>query len=443
MAENLLNEDFIDELFKLCLTNKQFLLMALQHLKLNYLPDDVYKELWKNIKAEWSLNKSLTSIGKLQLLTRNKTGCNRVLSKIKEVVIPDLSSTTHGFELFLKQNRFVEIYNSLGDLYNEDQKKKAFDYFVKEAEEFSNFTLGAVKFEKVFEGFMKRQILKKTQEKYRKIPFGIDELDDKTNGGAEQGEFFLFLGDSNVGKSILAVHTGIAAARRGYKIAHFQLEGLRRQVEDRYDAAWSGIQYKDIKTGDIEVEKLKKAKKVIENIGKGEIYVEAFERFGEATLIDVRNSLIEMNKSYGHIDRIVIDYLDLLDPGNGHWYKPSEEHHKLNKVAQGCKEIAMEFQADLISFSQISSVSPEQLNDPEFVLTRYNTAECKGKLRSTDGLITMNQTKDERKNKVMRLFADKIRDGDRDFLIYLCTNFPKLRFYDRKKTIENFIDKEV
>ena len=50
--------------------------------------------------------------------------------------------------------------------------------------------------------------------------------------------------------------------------------------------------------------------------------------------------------------------------------------------------------------------------------------------------ITINQTRDEMKEEVMRLYTDKLRDYKNGDPIHIANNFSCARFYDRKRTLE-------
>ena len=142
-----------------------------------------------------------------------------------------------------------------------------------------------------------------------------------------------------------------------------------------------------------------------------------------------------MEKKYGKIDVIIIDYLELLEVGDGINYTPHDERFRQAKLAKGMKMLAMEFNAVVHTATQSSSVPDELKQDPEFVITRAQLSEDKGKIRPFDIFITINQTREEAKNEIMRLHTDKLRDYRNGEPIYICNNFSRSRFYDRKRTL--------
>jgi len=97
--------------------------------------------------------------------------------------------------------------------------------------------------------------------------------------------------------------------------------------------------------------------------------------------------------------------------------------------------LAMEFNVVVHTATQSSNIPEEQKNDPEFVITRSQLNEDKGKVRPFDILITINQTRDERREEVMRLHTEKLRDYKNGEPIRIANNFDHARFYDRRRTL--------
>lgn len=441
-----LDDSFLAELLRACINKKGVLLVVKEHLKISFLPEKSgFREVWKEILKYENLEKKQPSLGILKQKLLDNELALEALAEIRDIVMPDYEGLVKAFENFIKQHRFVDIYESVGDLYNQGKREEAFVKYSKESNELVGFTLSNALHESIFKDFNKRHIKRQDSSEVidKKTPYGIDVLDYYTDGGHSKGETTLWLGDSGVGKSQLLIHNGIAAARRGRRVAHFQAEGLRQQVLDRYDAAWSGQLYKDVKLGHIDSKLLFALQKIIKKV-RGEIFVETRERFGSWTMVDIRQSLIGMFKAYGDIDLVIIDYLDLIDPGNGIVYRANEERFRQQAVARMMKDLAVEFNVSLITATQASAVPPESYNDADFLLSRWNLAEDKGKLRPFDNFLTLNQTRDEKRNKIIRIFADKLREHDSGFDAFvIAQSLNRSRFYDRNRTIEEFIDDDM
>lgn len=446
--DNMLATNFVVELIAAALERRTVFEIVKQYLKFSYLQEEAEKKLWQWVTKRYDLTGKVPTIGQIQ---QQFVDDERVLEKLEE--IGDVEIDENGgyeliidsFEKFIKKMKFLEVNDKIADTYNRGDKEGAWELFVKSAEDFSKFSIQDAKFETVFGDFAERQAKRKSEDwNFRyKIPTGIDELDYRLggeSGGPETGECVLWLGDSGAGKSQCLTSVGIAAARQGFRVAHFQLEGTKEQCLNRYDAAWTGTLYQDVKLGNITAKKMEVTKRIIKKLQKTDIIVSSEETFNAKTLVDIRRELKEMEKKYGKIDVIIIDYLELLELGDGHRYTPSEERFRQAKLAKGMKMLAMEFNAVVHTATQSSNIPEEQKNDPEFVITRAQLSEDKGKIRPFDIFVTINQTRDEAKEEIMRLHTDKLRDYKNGEPIHIANNFSYARFYDRKRTIELNMD---
>lgn len=439
-----LASNFVVELLAAALEKRTVFDIVRQYLKFSYLQVESEKKLWQWVTKRYDRTGKIPTIGQIQQQFQDD---ENVLEKLEEIADVEIDEENGGhemivdtFEKFIKKMKFLEANDKIADLYNQGKKEQSWDMFVKYAEDFSKFSIQSAKFETVFGDFAERQAKRKSDEwQFRyKIPTGIDEIDYRLggdNGGPETGECVLWLGDSGAGKSQVLVSVGISAARQGFRVAHFQLEGTKEQCLNRYDAAWTGTLYQDVKLGNITSKKMEVTRRIIKKLRKSDIIVSSEETFNAKTLPDIRREVKEMEKTYGKIDVIIIDYLELLEVGDGHNYTPHEERFRQAKLAKGMKMLAMEFNAVVHTATQSSNIPEEQKNDPEFVITRAQLSEDKGKLRPVDIFITINQTRDESKEEIMRLHTDKLRDYKNGDPIHICNNFAYARFYDRKRTL--------
>ena len=80
----------------------------------------------------------------------------------------------------------------------------------------------------------------------------------------------------------------------------------------------------------------------------------------------------------------MIDYLELLEVGDGHNYTPHEERFRQAKLSKGMKMLAMEFNAVVHTATQSSNIPEEMKNDPNLftITTRAQVNEDKGKTKT-------------------------------------------------------------
>jgi hypothetical protein len=442
-----LTEDFILELFNTAFKKDDVFELILEHLKFSYLSHEYEKKFWKQCVTDYTLNKKIPSIGVLQSEFRKENEVRNFIADIKKSETKDIADLIEKFQTYIKESKFVEVYESAAEYYNRNEFNSAFKIFSEGSDYISNFSIKDKTFSKVFEGFEERQIKRRSQERKSKIPFFIDKIDEFTKGGAEAGEIVLAMAESGIGKTQWLYHWAISAARYGKKVLLIQIEGTERQAQDRLDSAWTGILYHDIKLGNFgkskdDEEKERKLKNILKKI-PGEIYIEASEKYGSINDLDLRNLIKDAKKLYGDIDLVLVDYLELMSVVGEDKYGPAFERHRQQKIGRAMKEIAMEEMLVLGTVTQASNLTSELKKNPNFVMTREYLSEDKGKIRPFDFFFTFNQTYDEMKYRdetgilrpIIRIYIDKARDYWSGQTITIVTSFKNSRFYDRKNTI--------
>ncbi len=434
-----LNEQFLHELFTLCIRKRAVFDLCDKNLKYTYLPHERYKRIWKSIKHHYQILNTTPTIGSIAQ-SINSEESSDVLQSMRALVALNTQNIISLFEEFIKRSMFVEAYDELGDLYKQDRQEDAYERLTKYGETIVNFTTKSNYYEKVFEGASSRFSKRRTSgsnNQYDIIPFGIPPL-DKYCGGMDVGDTALFLAGSGVGKTKLLRHIGVTAARRGKRVLHIQAEGSKQKCLDGYDATWSGIRARNLFDEQSYVgDKLTKLSKIATDITAqgGEIIVEAFEQFDTASIRDIRNIAHDIRKD-GALDLILIDYFELFDPGDGKRYRVSDERWRRDAVGKAMKNLAIEIGSRVATATQATDVNPSLANDPEFVLTRHHLSEFKAALKPFSFLISLNQTIDEYHDSIMRLYVDKMRDARAKQVVTICQNYDYDRFYDHKRTMQ-------
>ena len=442
MANDRLSDNFIIELFAYALSRKSTFEVIKQYLKFSYLQDEAQKKFWQWVSRQYDRTGRIPTMGQIQQEFIKNDKVLDVLADVSDIEVDEKKeghqSILSTFQEYLKQMKFLESNDRLVETYNRGDKEQAYKLFVKLADEMDKFSILDANFESVFGNFEKRQYERKSADYNQtfKVATMIDELDEILMGGPESTEYLLWLGASGAGKSQLLTHLGITAARQGYRVAHFQLEGTKKQCLDRYDAAWTGTLYHDMKVGDVTEKKMKALKKIVEKMKRNDIYVSACEEWGGKTIGDIRRELKDLQKKYGKIDVIIIDYLELLEVGDGRVYGVSDERHRQQQLSKAMKTLAMEFNAVVHTATQANTPDKETTDDPQFVFSRYNINEAKGQVRPADGFFTLNVTSDERNEQFMRIYVDKAREHAGGQIIHICNNFAYSRFFDRNRTAE-------
>lgn len=441
-----LNRNFLNELFHGCIRNDEIMAICHQYLEYQFLPNEEYKEIFKNINTIYKTLNVRTTFGSLSQEFKSKIEILKIIGEIKDTKFESTEVLIYELEDFLKDCISVQFYDDFYEIYNKkgnkDEARKLLD---KTAKKLNDFTLrkNNYSFERVFADFEVRQSFRENAENdvlFKKIASGIDEVDEKTDGFIELTDTALFLAQSGVGKTKLLRWLGVEAARRGFKVLHIQGEGSKRECILGYDATWTALAKGVLEYRGIKDEQLKAhLRNILQSINHygGEICVEAFEQFGSFTTRDIKNKIDDFVKIYGAPpDLVLVDYFELAgtDPLSEKTYRQGDEVGRLKQLGKEFKNLAVSAPTRLITCTQGSTVRPEDLNNPDFVMTRYDISGHKAVLNSFSYFFTLNQTKDEYLSDEMRIYADKLRHQKGKWTIKIKQAYDFEKFYDRFKT---------
>lgn len=449
MEEKKLSDDFIVEIIKCCLTSQKFLEICIKNLKYQYLYTDCQKKVVKSIFEHFQITNNLPTIGIIGQIHSSDVDVITLLTKVKKVSIEkeQENEIIDLLEVFLKDSRFRLLYDKLGDLYNEGKKKEAIDLLSSESELIQKFSLKDSLYTTVFKDYLNRQISRENEKDtilLEKLTFGIHELDDLTRGGFNKGTSTLILAGSGVGKSTILRWVGLCNARLGRRVVHFQAEGTERECLDAYDAGWTSIDLHDIELGSIPESKkhkiLKAQRDIISN--GGEIYVYASESFDSMSINEAREILLDIKQVHGNPDLVIFDYLEIFTVKGQYGTSESSERKRREDIANKITNIAIEFKCGTIAATQAQDIPTDKLNNEGFVLTRTHISEFKGCVKPFSYFITLNQTQDEYECEILRIWVDKFRKYKRPKKpIYIYQSRKNGRFYDSKKTLQEFYKK--
>lgn len=448
-----LTSSFLDEILRLGFSKKSVIEILRQHLMFSYIPKELseYKFILKSMINQFDMTNKLPSYGVISQQYQSNIEVQNALSKIKNAELIDVELALKQLDEFIKDIKFQFLFEDVYMKYNDDKKDEALSTFIKGAEELSNFTLKSdtTQFIRVFEDFecnLKEKQMAKEQgdQIHEKVPFGIDITDTLTDGGMDVGDTALWILPSGAGKSTVLKWTGMYDCRLGYDVLHFQLEGSKQEAYDKYAQIWTGAEYKDIKWGNIPADKMGKIEKAVREMlaKKRDINVFSFEKYGSASMIEIRSVVYEYHKIYGKFpDLIIIDSLDLAITGENKKidYDPAYKKERLQTVAQRMKDLAVETKSRVLTATQTGNVPKEKWNNPDWVITRENTEGDRTLVKPFAHVFTGNMTEDEKKKNIARIHIDKFRYYDaKDKTYPICTAFNVGKYYDRIRTLREF-----
>lgn len=249
------------------------------------------------------------------------------------------------------------------------------------------------------------------------FPTGIPQLDHYLGGGLKCKQLGIWMAPSNKGKSIALAHCGKRTVVSRRNVIHYTLEMSQDEVADRYDASFSSIstwdlvdQYHDVETA------LDKCL----NLYGNSLIIKEFPS-GIATVDTLRSHLLKLQQINFFPDLIIVDYLDLLRPK----VRRENRRHELSEITTDLRGLAVLLDIPIWSATQSnrSAISLE-------THTEEQVAEDYGKIGIADIIITINQTRKEVFDEIMRLFLAKNRNGPRYREIEIKTALKRMCFYD-------------
>lgn len=448
MAENKLHNNFIVELFKGILQNDKIHRVCRVYLGKENLQTKFQKVLFTYIMQYYDLNDKMPTLGIMSEKFKEDDDVLNFLVDIKKCKIKgNHDQIIDSLEIFIKRSMFINVYNDIADLYNADRQEDAISLMIEKSNEINNISIKESYYTKVIEDFEKRNNQRKIDALDNKImdekcPSGIPQLDLLTQGGFNKGTSVLFLARSGGGKSLILKGIGIENARIGKRVVHFQAEGTEKECLDLYDANWTGTNIYEMEFGAIDEKKYHKiinAQKEILN-EKGEIFVYASESFDSMSLNKARTILEDIENTYGKIDMVIFDYLEIFTVEGKYGNTDSSERKRREDIANKMTNIAVEFNVVAVSATQANDIKREDYNNESFVLTRSHVSEFKGVVKPFSYFITINQTDGEYENNQVRLYLDKMRKYKARLTFNIIQSRSQARFCNKKKTREMFSD---
>jgi hypothetical protein len=448
--EQILNSDFIVELAKACLTNHKVLEICQKELKYQYLENEAQKNVFKYLYDTYNVTSTVPSVGVIGQNFSSHAETISFLAQVKKAQKPENEQLLlTQFEEHIKKVRFAHMLNEAVDLFNKQQKERAYQYLQKQSEEIANFTFKQSYYTTIIKDFEERIEARKAKAaakddgnfKLDRIPFGIHGLDEDTNGGMNRGSSACFMARSGKGKSTAMRHVGLHNAILGATVVHFQAEGTEDDCLNLYDSAWTNTLTDDMAIGSISDTQLKKTKAARATILRkgGEIYVRATETFDSMSLEDARQHLLDIQALVGQIDLIIFDYLEIFTV-RGNFAGEAGERRRREELGNKMTNLAVEFNAAVLTATQANDIKPEDYNKPDWVLTRHHISEFKGAIKPFSYFITINQTDEQYKNGIAVLYADKYRHhkAGGKHPIYQALNTG--RFYDAYRTMKELLN---
>jgi len=322
---------------------------------------------------------------------------------------------------FVKRNLFVKAFSKTQVLYNEGKTDQSYDFMMEELEKIAAVKSSVIDRSWICDTLPDRQSNRLSGESKEDIILtGMSWLDKVLNGGLGLGELGIWIGGKNSGKSTLLVNHGVSAIRlANVNVLHILLEGSLKQLETRYDSAFSNELYNSIKNGEMQnytnlFNEYQQFKKKL--VGR------SFTDGWNFNIIDIDNEIKALKRDEGWVPQLIIlDYGDLL-------YCRGSYRTETDKQKDAFHDIKTLAGKGYAIWTASQAQRPNQDNDLPTILKSKDIANCYEKVRIADFIGSINWTPAERQAKVCRLYAEFYRDNEADFISAVKCDFARMSF---------------
>ena len=184
------------------------------------------------------------------------------------------------------------------------------------------------------------------------VPTGITELDELTNG-LQNSDLIILAARPGVGKTSFAMTIAAnAAIRYGKNVAFFSLEMDGIQLAQRLLCSQAQVDQSRLRNGKLNSDEIKKIIAAVTPINQAPLFVDDNADLGIMELMSKARELMSKArqlKHKGHLDLLIIDYLQLMKTG-----KEENRAVAIGAISRGLKILAKELSIPVIALAQLS-----------------------------------------------------------------------------------------
>jgi replicative DNA helicase len=193
------------------------------------------------------------------------------------------------------------------------------------------------------------------------------ELDKKTSG-LQPSELIIVGARPSMGKTAFAINMAQnAALRDGKVVAVFSLEMSKESLLRRMMASEALVNARNLQQGFLTKDDKNKMRDALERLMESKLFIDDTPGI---TLAEMRAKARRLKQQEGHLDLIVIDYLQLMSGGVGPNKKGHENRtQEVSAVSRGLKSLAKELKVPVVAAAQLSRSNEQRTGDKRPMLS--------------------------------------------------------------------------
>ena len=224
------------------------------------------------------------------------------------------------------------------------------------------------------------------------------KLDNALDDGLANGELVVYLAPGGTGKTSAMVKTGCGAARDGLNVLIIGLEINPDRYFGLIDKELTGLRKEDLICSPFLA--MAKRKEL-----RGNIWIKDWAGGidgRKATSSDIRNLLISLHRQEKKVDLLIVDQWELMGSTSRH----RDERMNFRDIGVSLRMLANEF-----DFPVLTGWQTNRAGYKAHIIEEEHIGEDISVKKTSDIIVTLNQNKEERRNKRMRLGLLKQRNS--------------------------------
>lgn len=199
------------------------------------------------------------------------------------------------------------------------------------------------------------KLRQENKEHYLGIETKFVDLDAKING-LQKANLVLIAARPSMGKTSFGMNiVENIGIRTDKNICVFSLEMAKEQLMMRMLSSTSGVDLKNVLTGNLSIEEWKRLSHAAKNLSDSNIYIDDSSGLN---IVQLRSKLRRYSLRHKKVDLVLIDYLQLMS-GVG---RSENRQLEISNISRGLKEVAKELNCPVVALSQLSREPEKRAN---------------------------------------------------------------------------------
>jgi KaiC/GvpD/RAD55 family RecA-like ATPase len=231
------------------------------------------------------------------------------------------------------------------------------------------------------------------------ISTGIPMMDKTLNhGGWFRKELYIIMAPPKVGKTMALLWFGNTAALQGFNVTEFTFETAKDVLADRLDALNTETETKLLMSKNFYV-----AKRLASKPARGHYTIFEYPT-KTCTVTEIERQVAKLETEHGIVtDFLVVDYGDLMKPARRYDNPLSEQA----AIFEDLRGLAGRFGIPVLTATQVNRVGAGKA-----LITGTDVAGTWEKIMVADCIISLSQTKEEKRENKMRIHFAEARNNE-------------------------------